>query len=68
MKVPRCCSSLSPTLERMVIELALGQDAIFSALDDALTLELAASTIWPPSDTTADRAADLLAATAALAI
>ena len=69
---PEMLLVLSPTLERMVIELALGQDAYLlgSAARDPRPTNLVASSaprgIWPPSNTTADHAADLLAATAAL--
>jgi prepilin-type processing-associated H-X9-DG protein len=54
---------LSPTLERMLIELAVGDDA-FPALRASHTH--ASRLIWPPPNTTADRASELLAATSAL--
>ena len=56
---PEMLIVLSPTLERMLIELALG-DAAYPRHD------VLSSRIWEPRDTIADRAADLLAATAAL--
>jgi tetratricopeptide (TPR) repeat protein len=54
---------LSPTLERLLIELAVGDD-VFPLLrgSNAHTSRL----IWPPPNTTADRASDLLAAASAL--
>jgi tetratricopeptide (TPR) repeat protein len=54
---------LSPTLKRMLIEMALGADAfpLFHRTHSHLSRP-----IWPPPHTTADRAADLLAATQAL--
>ena len=55
---------MSPTLERMLIELALGDDAY--PVNDALELEFVAGGSGRRRDTTADRAADLLAATSAL--
>jgi uncharacterized protein YfaS (alpha-2-macroglobulin family)/tetratricopeptide (TPR) repeat protein len=56
---PEMMIVISPTLERMIIELAMGHDqSIFSLSKRCL--------IVPPADTTADRAADLLAATSAL--
>ncbi|HEX3449760.1 MAG TPA: alpha-2-macroglobulin family protein, partial [Isosphaeraceae bacterium] len=63
---------LSPTLERMVIELALGQEAYVLGAGSAdprptgLLSKSPPGQIWPPCNTTSDRAADLLAATAAL--
>ena len=57
---PEMMIVISPTLERMIVELALGRD--FSILNS-----VASCRIMPPvSGTTADRAADLLAATSAL--
>ena len=56
---PEMLIVLSPTLERMLIELALG-DAAYPRHD------VLSSRIWESCDTTADRAAELLAATAAL--
>src|SRR5579864_3188164 len=57
---PEMLVVVSPTVRRMLIELALGQDAY--PLDHRLT-----SCILPiPPNTTADRASDLLAATSAL--
>ena len=60
---PEMLIVLSPTLERMLIELALG-DAAYPGND--LLSSNSIRRIWPPYDTTADRAADLLAATGAL--
>ena len=60
---PEMLIVLSPTVQRMLIELALGETA-YPAMN-ALRSNTAMR-IWPPCDTTADRAADLLAATAAL--
>jgi alpha-2-macroglobulin len=60
---PEMLITVSPTLKRMLIELALGEEAF--AVEDVLSFN-AHRRIWPPCDTTADRAADLLAATAAL--
>ena len=60
---PEMLIVLSPTLERMLIELALGDEAY--PANDILSSN-STKRIWPPRDTTADRAADLLAATGAL--
>jgi len=51
---------VSPTLERMIVELALGRDFI--------VFESRGNARWqpPPTNTTSDRAADLLGATSAL--
>ena len=51
---------VSPTLERMIVELALGRDFVI--------FERSGNARWypPPTDTTIDRAADLLGATSAL--
>ena len=50
---------VSPTLRRLLIELALGRDVLAADADRRRDL-------WPPPpDTTADRASDLLAATSA---
>jgi tetratricopeptide (TPR) repeat protein len=54
---------LSPTLERMLIELAVGDDA-FPLLRGSNSR--ASRLIWPPPDTITDRASELLAATSAL--
>ena len=57
---PEMRIDVSPTLRRLLIELALGRDI--------RPLTRNASICWPiPPDTTADRASDLLAATSALA-
>ena len=60
---PEMLIVLSPTLERMLIELALGDEAY--PANDILSSN-STKRIWPPCETTADRAADLLAATGAL--
>ncbi len=60
---PEMLVALSPTLDRMLIELAVGDDA-FPPLPGSRTH--ASRVIWPPPHTTADRASDLLAATSAL--
>ena len=60
---PEMLIVLSPTLERMLIELALGDEAYPA---NELLSSNSTKRIWPPCDTTADRAADLLAATGAL--
>jgi tetratricopeptide (TPR) repeat protein len=54
---------LSPTLERLLIELAVGDDA-FPELRGSHAH--AARRVWPPPNTTADRASELLAASSAL--
>ena len=57
---PELLVVLSPTLRRMLIDLALGQDAYIME-------KRVATCIWPPSpNTIADRAGDLLAAAATL--
>ena len=58
---PEMLIVLSPNLQRMIVELAMGRD--FSVLNSALSCRI----MPPPAGTTADRAADLLAATSALA-
>ncbi len=55
--------TISPSLRRMLIELALGRDAYANVLGSEF---LCAKELILPPDTTADRAADLLAATSAL--
>ena len=55
---------LSPTLRRMLIELALGRDAM--PYRDVLGANAKSLILPPPTNTTADRAAELLAATSAL--
>ncbi|MGD0039833.1 MAG: alpha-2-macroglobulin family protein, partial [Isosphaeraceae bacterium] len=57
---PEMMIVISPTLERMIVELALGRD--FSILSSTANCRI----MPPPAGTTADRAADLLAATSAL--
>ncbi len=58
---PELVVVISPSLRRMILDLALGQDAYI--LDKRLI-----TCIWPPApNTTADRASDLLAASSALA-
>ncbi|HMF35108.1 MAG TPA: MG2 domain-containing protein, partial [Isosphaeraceae bacterium] len=57
---PEMMIVISPTLERMIVELALGRD--FSALSSNANCRI----LPPPAGTMADRAADLLAATSAL--
>ena len=57
---PEMLITLSPTLRRLVVELALGRDA------HPLPLRYDRCIFPVPPDTTADRAGDLLAATAAL--
>jgi uncharacterized protein YfaS (alpha-2-macroglobulin family)/TolA-binding protein len=59
---PEMLIVVSPSIERMLIELALGQE-VYRKKD---VLSSTASRIGPPANTTADRAADLLAAAAAL--
>jgi tetratricopeptide (TPR) repeat protein len=61
---PQMLIVLSPTLQRLLIELALG-DAAYPVLRRH-GLNAARLIIWPPPNTTADRASELLAATAAL--
>jgi len=60
---PEMLIVVSPTLERMLIELALGNDAAPLLNEPGLN---SSKCILPPPNTTADRAADLLAATSAL--
>ena len=66
---PDMLIAVSPSLRRMLIELALGRDArlyhLLIKIDEA-SLNASARIIPPPTNTTADRAADLLAATSAL--
>ena len=57
---PEMLVTLSPTLRRLVVELALGRDAYI------LPASFERCIFPPPPTTTADRASDLLAATAAL--
>jgi len=67
---PEMLVVLSPTLERMLIELALGDQAYplgAGSGDPRPALRANASMrIWPPPNTTADRASELLAASSAL--
>ena len=58
---PEMLVVVSPTLRRMLVELALGRDAY------PLSRRVRTCILPPPPDTTADRASDLLAATSALA-
>jgi len=60
---PEMVFVLSPTLKRMLIELALGDEA--SPALNVLSANAPKPT-WPPCNTIADRASDLLAGTAAL--
>ncbi len=55
--------SVSPSVQRMLIELALGRDA--RAYRDHLGAHSAARVLPAPTNTTADRAAELMAATSA---
>ena len=55
---------VSPSLERMIIEMAVGEDA-YPVLRNA-SANAARRICYPPPFTTADRAAELLAATSAL--
>jgi tetratricopeptide (TPR) repeat protein len=69
---PEMLVLLSPTLERMLIELAVGQGIypLTTGPRDpraALLAHASRPRIWPLPETTADRASDLLAATSALA-
>ena len=57
---PEMMIVISPTLERMIVELALGRD--FSILSSNANCRI----MPPPAGTMADRAADLVAATSAL--
>jgi alpha-2-macroglobulin len=57
---PEMLVVVSPTLRRMIVELALGRDAYI------LDRRLATCILPPPPNTTADRAGDLLAAASAL--
>jgi alpha-2-macroglobulin len=61
---PDMLIAISPSLHRMLIELALGRDA--HAYRNVLSANSTARILPPPTNTTADRAADLLAATSAL--
>jgi tetratricopeptide (TPR) repeat protein len=66
---PDMLIALSPTIRRMLIELALGRDASVYRLwihIDALSLNASARVIPPPTNTMADRAAELLAAASVL--
>ena len=64
---PEMRIDVSPTLRRLLIELALGRDYSIHARAYAREDRSLHLIIWPPSpDTTADRASDLLAATSAL--
>jgi tetratricopeptide (TPR) repeat protein len=66
---PDMLIALSPTLRRMLVELAMGRDASIYRLlinIEADSLSATARVIPPPTNTTADRAADLLAATSVL--
>jgi alpha-2-macroglobulin len=60
---PELLIVVSPTLERMLVELALGNDATLLRNEPGLN---SSKCIIPSPNTTADRAADLLAATSAL--
>src|SRR5262249_40335449 len=62
---PDMLIALSPTVRRMLIELALGTSV--RPLDEPLMANALARYLPPPTNTTADRAADLLAATSVLA-
>jgi tetratricopeptide (TPR) repeat protein len=57
---PEMVIAISPTLTRMIVELALGRD--FSSMGSPTNCRI----LPPPSGTTADRAADLLAAASGL--
>ena len=61
---PEMLVVLSPSLERMLIEMAVGEDA-YPVLHN-LSQNAARRICYPPPSTTADRAAELLAATSAL--
>jgi tetratricopeptide (TPR) repeat protein len=61
---PDMLITLSPTVQRMLVELALGRDVM--PLRDALLFDTATRCLPPPTNTTADRAAELLAATSVL--
>ncbi len=61
---PDMLIAISPRLRRMLIELALGRDAV--PFRDVLAFNAKARILPPPTNTTADRAAELLAATSAL--
>ncbi len=66
---PDMLIALSPTIRRMLIEMALGRDANLYQLlinIDEHSLNATARVIPPPSNTTADRAADLVGATSVL--
>ncbi len=64
MKIPEMLIVVSPSLERSLIEMALGDDA-FAVLRHPAQ-NAARRICYPPPFTTADRAAELLAATSAL--
>ena len=61
---PEMLIVVSPSLERMIIEMAVGEDA-YPVLRNA-SANAARRICYPPPFTTADRAAELLAATSAL--
>ncbi len=61
---PDMLITLSPTVQRMLVELALGRDAM--PIHDVLLSNTAAHCLPPPTNTTADRAAELLAAASVL--
>ena len=61
---PDMLIAISPSLRRMLIELALGSDA--PAYRNVLSSNSTARILPPPTNTTADRAAELLSATSAL--
>jgi tetratricopeptide (TPR) repeat protein len=61
---PDMLIAISPSLRRMLIELALGHDGY--AYKDLLSANSTARMCPPPTNTTADRSAELLAATSAL--
>jgi tetratricopeptide (TPR) repeat protein len=61
---PEMLIVVSPSLERMLIEMAVGED-VFPMLGNS-TQNAARRICYPPPFTTADRAAELLAATSAL--
>ncbi len=63
---PEMLINVAPTLRRMLIELALGQDYTILGADRAARSHAWRNIFPPPPNTTADRASDLLAATAAL--
>ena len=63
---PDMLIALSPSLRRMLIELALGRDATSPTAIVLARIRTPARILPPPTNTTADRAAELLAATSAL--